>query len=163
LSPAVTRVLADVNPAITVQYQTVRSQVRSSLLRERLMATLSGIFGGLAVVIATLGLYGVMSYMVARRRTEIGIRMALGADRKRVVRLIVREAVVLLAAGLIAGGMLSIAAARSASALLYGIKPWDPATLGMGIAALAGVSLLAAWLPARRASRVAPNTALREE
>jgi predicted permease len=163
LSPAATRVLADVNPAITVQYQTVRSQVRGSLLRERLMATLSGFFGGLAVVIATIGLYGVMSYMVARRRTEIGIRMALGADRKRVVRLIVREAAVLLAAGLLVGGVLSIAAARSASALLYGIKPWDPATLGIGIAALAGVSLFAAWLPARRASRVAPNTALREE
>jgi predicted permease len=163
LAPAVTRALNDVNPAITVQYQTVRAQVRGSLLRERLMATLSGFFGGLAVLIATIGLYGVMSYMVVRRRMEIGIRMALGADRSRVVRLIVREAAVLLTAGLIAGAVLSILAARSASALLYGLRPWDPPTMAMGIVALAMVSLFASWVPARRASRVAPNIALREE
>jgi ABC-type antimicrobial peptide transport system permease subunit len=137
--------------------------VRESLLSERLMATLSGFFGLLAALIATIGLYGVMSYMVVRRQIEIGIRMALGADRRMVVGLIVREAGVLLAAGLAIGVALSIAAARTATSLLYGITPWDATSLGAGIAGLAVVALLASWLPARRASRLAPTIALREE
>jgi putative ABC transport system permease protein len=158
-----TRTLVELNPAIAVQYQTVRSQVRASLLRERLMATLSGFFGGLAVLIATIGLYGVMSYTIARRRVEIGIRMALGADRGSVIRMIVREAGMLLVAGLTIGTALAMLAGRAATTLLYDVKPWDPATLAVAIATLGAVTLLASWLPARRASRLAPTVALREE
>jgi predicted permease len=158
-----TRTLVQLTPAISVRYQTVRSQVSGSLLRERLMATLSGFFGGLAVLIATIGLYGVMSYTVARRRVEIGIRMALGADRGSVIRMIVREAGMLLIAGAIIGTALATIAGRTATTLLYELKPWDPATLAIGIAMLAAVTLLASWLPARRASRLVPTVALREE
>ena len=163
LTAAATRTIAQVNPAISIQYQAVRTQVEQSLLQERLMATLSGFFGGLAVLIATIGLYGVMSYMVTRRRIEIGVRMALGADRSTVVRMIVREAGVLLAAGLAIGVALAVFAARSASALLYELNPWDPATIAVAIAALTSVTLLAGWIPARRASHLPPTVALREE
>jgi putative ABC transport system permease protein len=163
VSAAVTRTLADMNPGVSVQYQTVRAQVDNSLLRERLMATLSACFGGLAVLIATIGLYGVMSYTVARRRVEIGVRMALGADRARVVRMIVREAALLLGAGVLAGVVLGIAAGKWATTLLYDLKPWDPLTIVLAIVALGSATLLASWLPARRASRLAPTVALREE
>ena len=152
-----------INPSISLQFDTMKTQVRESLLRERLMATLSAFFGGLAVIIATIGLYGVMSYTVARRRVEIGVRMALGADRARVVGMIVREAALLLVAGVIAGTVLGIAAGRWASTLLYDLKPWDPLTIGLAVVALGAATLLASWLPARRASRLEPTVALREE
>jgi predicted permease len=158
-----TRAIAEINPSIAIQYQTVRTQVEQSLLRERLMATLSGFFGGLAVLIATIGLYGVMSYLVTRRRMEIGVRMALGADRGMVVRMIVREAGVLLAVGLVIGAVLSVFAARTAETFLYGLKPGDPVTIALAMTGLAVVTLLASWVPARRASRLAPTVALREE
>ncbi|HJZ70722.1 MAG TPA: ABC transporter permease [Vicinamibacterales bacterium] len=163
VTAAATRALAEINPAIAVQYQTVRAQVEGSLLRERLMAALSGFFGGLAVLIATVGLYGVMAYTVVRRRVEIGIRMALGATRAIVIRMIVREATVLLLAGIIVGAALSVLAARSATALLYDLRPWDPATLLLGAAALGGVTIAASCIPALRASRLEPTRALREE
>ncbi len=163
VTPALTRAITEVHPAIAVQYVTMKTQVQQSLLRERLMARLSGFFGGLAVLIATIGLYGVMSYMVARRRMEIGVRMALGADRAAVVRMIVREAAALLAAGLIIGAVLSVFAAWTAETFLYGLKPGDPLTIALAMAGLATVTLLASWVPARRASRLAPTTALREE
>ena len=160
---AVTRALGEINPAIAIRYQSVREQLAQSLTRERLMATLSGFFGGLAVLIATLGLYGVMSYVVARRRVEIGVRMALGADPGSVLRMIVREAGVLLAAGLVIGGVLSVFAARTAETFLFGLKPGDPVTLALAMASLASVTLMASWIPAMRASRVQPTVALREE
>ena len=160
---AATRAIVDVHGAIAIQYRDVRTQVARSLTRERLMATLSGFFGGLALLIATIGLYGLMSYTVSRRRVEIGVRMALGADRRAVVRMIVGEASVLLLAGLVAGGALSVYAARAASAFLYGLEARDPATLAVAMATLASVTLLASWIPAMRAARVAPTVALREE
>jgi putative ABC transport system permease protein len=163
IPPAVTSAAAEVSPAITIQYQTVRELVRGSLLRERLMATLSAFFGGLALLIATIGLYGVMSYMVQRRRVEIGVRMALGADAASVIRLIVGEAAVLLALGLAVGIGLSLYAARTAETFVFGLQPRDPLTLALASIALVSVALAASWLPARRASRVAPTVALREE
>jgi predicted permease len=159
----VTRVLAEINPAIAVQYQTVRGQVQGSLLRERLMATLSGFFGGLAVLIATVGLYGVMAYTVTRRRVEIGIRMALGATRGAVVRMIVREAGALLAAGVFIGAALSLLAARAATTLLYELTPSDPATILAAAVALGTVTIAASCIPAWRASRLEPTRALRED
>ena len=163
VSADVTQAVRDVNPAILLQFSTMEQAVRDSLISERLMATLSGFFGLLAALIATIGLYGVMSYMVARRQMEIGIRMALGADRGMVVRLIVREAGVLLAIGLAIGVGLSAAAGRTATSLLYELQPWDAVSLAVGMAGLAAVALVASWVPAHRASRLALTIALREE
>ena len=159
----VTAAVAQINPSIVLQFATMRKQVSDSLLRERLMATLSGFFGGLAALIATIGLYGVMSYMVARRRNEIGIRMALGADRGEVVRMVMREAGLLLGAGVVVGLVAAVAAARTASTLLFGLSPGDPSTLLMAAAGLGAVAMLASYLPALRASRLEPTEALREE
>jgi len=163
VSTAVTRTLGEINPAIAVQYQTVRTQVQGSLLRERLMATLSGCFGGLALLIATVGLYGVMAYTVTRRRVEIGIRMALGARRGTIIRMIVGEAGLLLGAGVIVGVGLSLLAARSAAALLYNLTPSDPVTLLIAVVALGTVTIAASCIPAWRASRLEPTRALRED
>jgi ABC-type antimicrobial peptide transport system permease subunit len=163
ITPAVTAVLGQVNSSIVVQFQTLPALVRDSLLRERLMATLSGFFGALAALIATIGLYGVMSYMVARRRNEIGIRIALGADRGSVVRMVMREAGLLLAGGVVVGTALAIAAARTAATLLFGLHPGDPATLAMAAVGLGSVAMLASYLPALRAARLEPTEALREE
>ena len=137
VTPAITAMLRDIHPAITVPFQTLDGMMRYTLTSERLMAALSGFFGALAVLIATIGLYGVMSYVVARRQMEIGIRMALGADRADVVRMIVGDAAKLLAIGLVLGLALSIAGAQGARSLLYGLEPWDPATLAAGVAASA--------------------------
>jgi predicted permease len=163
VSGAVTAAVREIHPSILLQFSTLEQNIRNSLTTERLMATLSGFFGILAMLIATIGLYGVMSYMVARRRTEIGIRMALGANRGDVVRMIVREAATLLAVGLPLGAGLAVAGGYFAATLLYGVKPHDPATLGIAIAGLGLVAALASWIPAQRASRLEPTTALREE
>jgi ABC-type antimicrobial peptide transport system permease subunit len=132
-------------------------------LRERLMAALSGFFGALATLLAVVGLYGVMSYMVARRRNEIGVRMALGANRRDVVRMILGDAALLLGAGLAAGTALSVAAARTASSLLFGISPGDPPTVAIAALGLAAVATIASWIPAHRAASLEPTVALREE
>ncbi|HEV3141665.1 MAG TPA: ABC transporter permease, partial [Vicinamibacterales bacterium] len=154
LTSEVTAAIAAINPAIVIEFDTMRNQVSQSLTRERLMATLSAIFGGLAALIATIGLYGVMSYMVARRRNEIGIRMALGADRREVVRMVMREASVLLVAGVAVGLVASVAAANTAKTLLFGLQPGDPATLAIAAAGFGIVALLASYVPAMRASRL---------
>lgn len=150
-------------PAIGIDFTVMTAQLRESLTRDRLMATLAGAFGFLAAVLSTLGLYGVIAYMVARRRNEIGVRMALGADRGRVVRLVLREAALLLVAGLAIDTGLALWAGRAASAMLFGLKPTDPATFAAAIGLLAVVALIASYAPARRASRVEPMQALREE
>ena len=132
------------------------------------MATLSGFFGVLAALLATIGLYGVMSYMVARRRNEIGIRMALGADRREVVGMVMREAGTLLGAGLSVGLVLSVAAARAASTLLFGLSPGDPVTLALAAAVLAAVATVRpragaarrGWSPPRRYGKTEPRRGL---
>ena len=159
----VKRTALGVNPGISIMFRVFKTQVRESLLKERLMATLSGFFGFLAAALATVGLYGVISYMVARRRNEIGIRIALGADRGKVIGLILREAGILLAIGLAIGAALAVAAARTARSLLYGLQPGDPATIALAIAALALVAAAASFIPAFRASLLQPMAALREE
>jgi len=143
--------------------KTLRTQAEDSLLRERLLATLSGFFGGLALLLACLGLYGLMAYAVARRTAEIGIRMALGAPRDRIVWLVLRGMLSLVTAGILLGVPLSLWAARYANTLLFGVGSADPAVLAISIAALMAVAALAAYLPARRASRVDPMVALRYE
>ena len=144
-------------------FRSLQTIIRESLLRESLMATLSGFFGFLAVVLATLGLYGVTSYTVARRTNEIGLRMALGAQPGHVVRMILGEAGLLLAVGLVLGTGLALAAARTASSLLFELKPYDPLTLIVAAGSMAAVAALASFLPARRAARLDPMAALRDE
>jgi predicted permease len=163
LMASVSRALSSARPELAFHYHIFQDQIRESLLRERLMATLSGFFGILAVALSTIGLYGVMSYMVAHRRNEIGIRMALGANRSNVVRMVKREAMMLLASGLIVGVVFALAAAKSASALLVGLGPVVPTMVLTAVVALAVVAMLASYLPALRASRLEPTEALREE
>ena len=163
LLPVVKDAMQRQNSQASIQFQVFEQQVQDSLLRERLMATLSGFFGLLAGSLATIGLYGVISYMVAKRRNEIGIRIALGASRGTVVRMILREAGILVIAGLVTGTALAIGAARATASLLYGLKPGDPWIAGGADLVLATVALLASFVPAWRAARLEPMSALREE
>jgi putative ABC transport system permease protein len=159
----VTARLAEMNPRIAVDYTIMDTQIADTLLRERLTATLSGFFGGLAAVLTIVGLYGVVAYSVARRTNEIGIRMALGASHRAVMSLILREAGTLVAAGLSAGVLLAAMSGPLAATLLFGLKPTDPITLGAAAAVLAAVALLASYVPARGATRIQPVQALRVE
>ncbi len=134
-----------------------------SLVQQKLVARLATFFGVLAVLLASVGLYGVMSYGVARRTNEIGIRMALGARGGNVLWLVLREALVLVVIGLVVGLIASLALTRTAASLLYELKPNDPLTITLATLLLASVALVAGYLPARRASRVDPMIALREE
>ena len=163
LISAVKSAIAQVNSGVSLEFTTLAAQVDESLARERLLATLSGFFGGLALLLATIGLYGVMSYNVARRRNEIGIRMALGAEQGRVLRMVMREAAVLILIGLAAGLGATLAVTRFVASFLYGLKPNDPWTLGLAAGALALVAAVAGFFPARRASRLDPMAALRDE
>jgi ABC-type antimicrobial peptide transport system permease subunit len=138
-------------------------QVDESLTRERMLATLSGFFGALALLLATIGLYGVISYNVARRRNEIGIRMALGAEQSRVLRMVLGEVAVLIFCGLAVGLAVTLGTTRFVSSFLYGLRPNDPITIASAAAVLAIVAVVAGYFPARRASRLDPMTALREE
>jgi putative ABC transport system permease protein len=163
LTEQVKSTIAGVSPDIVIYFSVFKTMIRDNLADDRLMAMLSGFFAALAMLLAMIGLYGVMSYMVVRRRSEIGIRMALGANSGDVSNMILREAGVLLAVGLGIGTGLALAAATAAGALLFGLKPNDPATLGTAVAALATAALGASYLPARRAARLDPVEALREE
>ena len=155
--------LAEIDPALLVQFDVLDVQVQRSVLRERLMATLSGGFGFLAAMLSALGLYGVMSYMVARRRNEIGVRMALGAQKADVRRIVFAEAGRLLAIGLALGIAGSFAVTRYAESLLFGLQPNDLTTLALGCALLALTAFAATSIPVRRATKLDPATVLRDE
>ena len=157
------REMAAHNPAIDLNFYTLQTQISESLTRERLMASLSGFFGLLAALLASIGLYGVMAYIVARRRNEIGIRIALGAGRAEVLKLIGNECGKLVAAGLLAGIGLALAMSHTAANLLYGLSARDPLTIGLSALLLALVALPASLIPAIRASRLNPVQALRDE
>ncbi|MBL0158464.1 MAG: ABC transporter permease [Bryobacterales bacterium] len=161
--PAVRAAVAEVNPNVVIQFKTLSLQVEESLTRERLLAVLSGLFGGLALLLAMIGLYGVMSYNVTRRHNEIGIRMALGAAQGTVRTMVLRDVAILVALGLSAGIGLSLAGGRLIESFLFGMKASDPSALTGAVVLLAVVAALAGYLPARRASRVDPMVALREE
>jgi putative ABC transport system permease protein len=132
------------------------------VVRERVLAMLSGFFGALALLLAGIGLYGVTSYNVTRRRMEIGVRMALGADAASVVRLVLGRVVRLLSVGIVLGVLASLWAATFVRTLLYGLEPHDPLTLVGAALTLTAVSAFAAWLPARVAAHIDPATVLRE-
>jgi len=163
ISAPITAAARSVDSSTLVSYHTLKADAEETFLRERLMAALSAFFAGLAAVLAMIGLYGVMSYVVTRRSNEIGIRLALGADARRVLTMILREAATLLLAGLAAGTVLSVFASRATASLLFGVKPSDPLTLAGGVVGLSAVGLIASWLPAERASRIEPAKALRIE
>jgi ABC-type antimicrobial peptide transport system permease subunit len=137
--------------------------VNALLGQERLVAMLSGLFGGLASLLAGLGLYGVTAYAVARRRTEIGIRMALGAAPAGVVRLVLSRVSMLVGIGVLVGAGLSLWASKFVATLLYGLEPRDPVTFVGAVVTLAAVGVVAGWLPAWRASRIDPAEVLRSE
>lgn len=141
----------------------VDDRVDTLLAQERLLAALSGFFGLLALVLASLGIFGIVSYAVEQRAREIGIRMALGAQRVSVLWLVLRETLVLLVAGLAVGIPVLLLGGRLVASLLYGMKPADPVTLILAVLALSVVALLAGYLPARRAARIDPMAALRCE
>ncbi len=152
-----------INPSMGIAFRPFSAQLQESLLRERLMASLLGGFGFLAGLLATLGLYGVIAYMVARRRNEIGVRIALGAERGQVMGLVFREAILLLSLGIAAGLILALWAGKAAATLLFGLQPDDPVSLVGAAALLTTIALVASYVPARRASALDPVVALRNE
>lgn len=157
------RRIAEKHPEIIVVCASFEQRIRDGLTQDRLMALLAGFFGLLAAVLAMIGVYGLISYFVACRQNEIGIRMALGAARASVLGLIMGEAAGLLLAGMVVGAGLALLAARGAEHLLFGLKPYDPVTIGLACGVLTLIATLASFLPARRASRMEPMAALRHE
>jgi predicted permease len=163
LREPLSRAMAGLSPDIAIDFRLLRDIVRDGLVRDRLMASLSAFFGFMAAVLAMVGLYGVVSFMVVRRKNEIGVRMALGATRRDILTLVLREAGTLLAAGIAIGIVLAIGAATLARSLLYGLKPTDPATIVFASLFLAAVAITASLVPAHRAATLDPLTALRED
>ncbi len=163
LHPALKSAVNKTDPEVSIEFSSLKILAGNSLVRDRLMATLSSFFGLLAAVLSTLGLYGVMSYIVSRRRSEIGIRIALGASRANVLHLILTEAAILLCAGLVVGTVATLATGKFATSLLFGLTPGDPFTIALAIALLGAVALLASFIPALRAARTEPVSALRED
>lgn len=163
LTPVITQAIGAVSPRITLDFTTLERQVNESLTLQRSVATLSGFFGALAVLLATIGLYGIMTYTVARRRNEIGVRIALGAEQSRVVRMVLGEVTAIVILGVTVGVAIALGTTRLVSSFLYGMRPNDPVTIGASVVILAVVGIAAAALPARRAARLDPVAALREE
>ncbi len=153
--------IAQKHPEILSRYQVFERRIQDGLVRERLMAMLSGFFGLLAALLAAVGLYGVIVYVVTRRRNEIGIRLALGANSGQVIGMVMRDAGVLLIAGLLIGLALSLAAGSGVSSLLFGLKSYDPFTLALAIVLLVAIGAASSFLPAFRASKLDPIAALR--
>jgi predicted permease len=163
LISAIRNKLGSAHPAMQMDFQIFQTAIRDGLVIERLMAALAGFFGTLAAVLSTIGLYGVISYIMIRRRGEMGIRAALGASRRRIVGMVMGEASLLLLVGILIGTSLSLALTRGANSLLFGLKSYDPLTLAMAFGLLCSIGAVASFLPARRASKVDPMVALRYE
>jgi len=159
-----TRILAELDPNLTINsVRTMQQQIELTFDQERAVASLAGLFGIVALVLAAIGLYGVTAYSVAQKTNEIGIRMALGADRPKVLRLILGGAFKRVAIGLILGLPLAVGAGRLLSAQLYGVSSWDPFALTVAAGALGICSFFAAIIPANRAASISPMNALRIE
>ena len=162
LTKSVAVAIGEINPTLPLTFQTLDSQLGDTLMRERLLAILSASFGALALLMAAVGLYGVTSYAVNLRRTEIGIRMALGATRGSVIRLVLARVSMLIGAGIVVGLAIAGLASQLVATLLYGLEPGDPGTLMASAATLALIGVAAGWLPANRASRLDPTQVLRD-
>jgi len=164
LLPVIRRALGQINPQVAlVEPRTLRERVDDSIFLDRMIATLSGFFGGLALLLAAIGIYGVTAYAVTRRTAEIGLRIALGAAPAKITWMVLRDGLLLILLGVAIGLPLSLAAGRISASLLYGIKPNDPLAFVSTIAVLLAIGVLAAFLPARRAAAVEPVEALRHE
>jgi predicted permease len=163
ITASVNQSLLRLNPGLDVSFQSFRKMVQESLLRERLMAMLSSLFGVLALLLASIGLYGLLSYGVASRTREIGIRMALGARTRNVLTVILREAVWLVLIGVAIGVPIVFYASRFASSLLFDLSPSDPISIAVSALVLMLVALMAGYVPARRATKVDPLVALRDD
>jgi predicted permease len=163
LAPALRRAVMSVHPDIFVDARTLASQIEGSLVRERLLAHLSGFLGALAMLLACIGIYGVMAYGVTRRTSEIGVRMALGATPGSVIRMVLRESLLLAVCGIAVGVPVALWLSRLTGSFLFGLKPNDPAVVVAAGSSLLIVCALAGWPPAWRAARIAPTTALRSE
>jgi predicted permease len=164
LEPMIVRTLGEIDPNLTItSVKTMEQQVAESFDQERAVASLAGLFGVVALLLAAVGLYGVTAYTVAQRTNEIGIRMALGADRAKVVNLVLRGAFRRVIVGLLLGLPLAVGAGRLISAQLYGISSWDPIALAVASLSLAVCAFVAAMIPAGRAASIAPIRALRTE
>ncbi|MDQ3950595.1 MAG: ABC transporter permease, partial [Gemmatimonadota bacterium] len=163
LVPAVRRAILTAQPAALLEFRPLSRQVAMSLQRERVLGVLSGLFGAVALLLSMLGLYGVMSYAVARRRNEIGVRIALGAARARVVRLVLGDVARVVAVGVVIGGAGALASGKLVKSFLYGLEPTEPTVMVFAALLLGVVSLAAGGVPAWRAARLDPVEALREE
>jgi len=160
---AIVQAVAGVNKEIAVDLKPLDEDLGANVLQERLVATLSAFFGVLALLLAALGLYGVMSYTVTRRKNEIGIRIALGAEPQKVVQLVLRNVAIITIIGLIFGAAASIGTGRVINALLYNLATSDTTMIVITGVTLASAAAVAGYLPARRAARIDPMAALREE
>jgi ABC-type antimicrobial peptide transport system permease subunit len=162
--PSVNEAVHEIDPTVPVaRISTQMEQIDMSLRTERLFARLATLLGGVAVLLSAIGLYGLLAYGVARRTPEIGLRMALGAERGSVRWMILRESLALAAAGLLFGIPTALAGARILQSMLFGLAPTDPATITLASLAMLALAIAAGYIPARRASRVEPMTALRTE
>ena len=162
LISSVTKTLKEISPDLRYSFRIFDTWIQDSLLRERLMATLSTLFGILAIVLSAIGLYGVMAYTVVLRKKELGIRIALGADRRAVIALIMRETVVILAAGLGVGTFLGLAVGRASASLLFGLDWYSPRAMGLAWAVLIAVGVVAGLPAAWHASSTNPGVTLRQ-
>jgi putative ABC transport system permease protein len=162
LTRAIASAIAAVDGDVTLTFIPVAEQINATLVRERIVAMLSGFFGALTVLLAGIGLYGMTSYSVGRRRAEMGIRLALGAEPSRVVALVLRRVALLVACGITVGAGASLWAGQFVASLLYGLQPRDPITLTSSTVALIAIAAVAGWIPANRASRLDPARVLRE-
>jgi ABC-type antimicrobial peptide transport system permease subunit len=164
LEPHVGRALAEVDPNLAViNVRTLEDQIARTFDQQRAVSTLAGLFGGIALILAAIGLYGVTAYSVARRTSEIGVRMALGADRLRVIQLVLSGAFRRVAVGLLIGLPLAVGTGYFLSAQLYNVSFWDPVALAVATGSLGVAALIASVLPAMRAAALAPMRALRME
>jgi ABC-type antimicrobial peptide transport system permease subunit len=164
LDAMVRRTLADIDPNLTmIDLVALDYQVSNNFNQERMVARLTMLFGVLALVVASVGLYGITSYTVARRTSEIGLRMALGANRSDVLRLILRGAYLQVVIGLALGVPVAILGARYMTDQLYGVRAFDPSSIGIAVAALLFAASLASLIPARRAASIEPMQALRTD
>jgi ABC-type antimicrobial peptide transport system permease subunit len=160
----ISQLARDIDPAMPLlDVQTLAQRVGAATRQERLVALLSALFGGLALVLAAVGLYGITAYAVARRRAEFGVRLALGASPGGLKRLVLFEGLTLVALGLVVGLVAAGATAQTLSYLLFGLQPIDPVAFGVAAATLVSVATIAAYLPAREAAQVDPIVALRSD
>jgi ABC-type antimicrobial peptide transport system permease subunit len=163
LKSSVARAIGEVGPGISIEFSTLSEIVRDATQRDRLLAALSAGFGVLALALSAIGIYGVLSYLVVRRRQEIGVRLALGATRSDIVRMVATQSLGWVGAGLGAGTLLAVLTATSARSMLFGLTPTNPLALVAAAVTLAATAAVATVIPALRAGRLHPTSALRED